>query len=137
MLGYSKPGKRAQGLEQLCLWKHLIRGLCQSRYVEGHTLASGWRVAQPWSQARQHRQGGGYVSDGEGPKGDTAGNTEGDNRGSCQAVGKEGAGLASVWGSFTLGPPEATREKSVHVHRAGGGLPVGSNQVQSISHKQV
>lgn len=71
---------------------------------------------------------------GGGPK-ETASKYRGGHRGSCQTVGKEGAGLASIWGSLTLGPPEQPgRKEFVSVRQVGAASRLKPS-AKCLSHK--
>lgn len=83
---------------------------------------AGERVGpEPWSQARQHRQGvRARVRRERGPKGDSRQIQRGTLR-QLPGSGKGGGSPGLSMGQLHPGAPRATREKSVHVHRAGGG----------------
>lgn len=136
MIGYSKPRKPAQCLSNSALEAPTqpVPGAGVTRDV--HWPLAGERVGpEPWSQARQHRQR--VRARGRRRRGskETAGKYRGGRRGSCQTVRKERAGLASIWGSLTLGPPEQRGRKAFVSVRQVGAASRLKPSAKCLSHK--
>ena len=138
MLGYSKPGKPAQGLSSSAL-RSTHTACARSRCDEEHALATGWRVGpKPWSQARQHSRSAQAGSEGtwqlgEGAQRRPQANTEGETEAAARQWERRGQawpqyGAASPWG------PQSNKGEGRLCPAGRWGLPVGSHQVQSVSH---
>ena len=138
MLGYIKPGKQAQGLSSSAS-RSTHTACAGSRCDEGRALATGWRVGpEPWSQARQHSrpaQAGseGTWQTGKGAQRTQQANTEGETEAAARQWERRGQawpqyGAASLWG------PRSNKGEGHSCPAGRWGLPVSSNQVQSVSH---
>lgn len=122
MLGYSKPGKRAQGLTALPLeaptWP--VPGAGMSRDIPWPL--AGERVARALESGQAAQAGSeGTCQTGRGGPKETAGKYRGGHSRQLPGSGKGGGRPGLSMGQLHPGAPRATREKSVHVHRAGWG----------------